>query len=164
MSLWHKDACICVSVYPFTIRKCFFSNMPRWIFVTLGYNDFQVGGQHECSEVRVKDHLGVIFGNWSNMLKTFFRLHNSIDFDETRVKRSLAIGSFACLGIPDLASTWGQIFQNVLILLKLIIIIMTTLLIHRLNLLSRSSKVKGQLEVRFSKCCDWAQIWQEWFL
>ena len=44
-------------------------------------------------EFGVKGHLGVIWSR-SNMLKTLLCLHDSIDFDETWVKRSLARGSF----------------------------------------------------------------------
>ena len=47
----------------------------------------------------VEGHLGVIWDRCSNTLKILFRLHDSIDFDETWVKRSLAIGSFRCPGI-----------------------------------------------------------------
>ena len=84
-----------VSVYPSTIRKCFFSNMPQWIFVVLGYNDDQVcgaGDNRGVQEFGVKGHWGVILGNCSNMLKRLPRLHNSVDLDETWVKRSR--GSF----------------------------------------------------------------------
>ena len=58
-------------------------------------------------------------------------------------------------------STWSQFFQNVLIWLKFDMNDHDNI-VNRLNLLSRSSKVKGQLEVRFAKCSDWAQIWQKW--
>ena len=69
-SLWHIDACICLCVHN---KICCFSNMPRWIFMILGYNDHQVqvgGGLNNrgVQEFGVKGHLGVIFGNCSNML------------------------------------------------------------------------------------------------
>ena len=38
-SLWYTDACICLCVHN---KICFFSNMPRWIFMILGNNDHQV--------------------------------------------------------------------------------------------------------------------------
>ena len=60
----------------------------------LGYNDHRVGDNRCVQECGVKGHLGVILDSCSNMLKTLLRLHNSIDFDETWVKRSLARGSF----------------------------------------------------------------------
>ena len=94
MAYW----CVCVgvylSVYPFTIRKCFFSNMSWWIFVILGHNDHQVGDNRGVQEFGVKGHLGVIWGHCTNTLKTLLHLHDSIDFDETWVKRSVARGSF----------------------------------------------------------------------
>ena len=86
--------CVYLSVYPSTIRKCFFSNMPWWIFLILGYSDHQVGGQQGCSRIwgqrSSRGHLGSLF-KYAQML---LRLHDSIDFDETWVKRSLARGSF----------------------------------------------------------------------
>ena len=63
----------------------------------LGYNDHQVGTVGVFRKLGVKGHLGVISGNCSNMLKTLLCLHNSIDFDETWVKGSLARGSFGVL-------------------------------------------------------------------
>ena len=52
------------------------------------------GDNRGVQEFGVKGHLGVIWSHCSNMLKTLLRLHDSIDFDETWVKRSLAGGSF----------------------------------------------------------------------
>ena len=62
-----------------------------------GHNDHQVGDNRGIQEFGVKGHLGVIWGHCSNTLKTLLHLHNSIDFDETWVKRSLARGSFGVL-------------------------------------------------------------------
>ena len=45
--------CVWISVYPSTIRKCFFSNMSWWIFVILEHNDHQVGNN--------RGHLGSLF-------------------------------------------------------------------------------------------------------
>ena len=67
--------------------------MSRSIFVILGHNDFRVGDNRGVQEFGVKGHLGVIWGHCSNTLKTLLRLHDSIGFDETWVKRSLARGS-----------------------------------------------------------------------
>ena len=50
-----------VSVCVSKIIKCFFSNMPRWIFVIFRYNDHQVGGGGDnrgVQEFKVKGHLG----------------------------------------------------------------------------------------------------------
>ena len=80
--------CVYLSVYLFTIRKCFFSNMHWWIFVILGHNDHQVGDNRDIQEFVVKGHLGVIWGHCSDMLKMLL-LPDSIDFDETCVERSL---------------------------------------------------------------------------
>ena len=44
-------------------------------------------------EFGVKGHLGIIWGHCSNTLK-MLHLHDSVDFDETWVKRFLARGSF----------------------------------------------------------------------
>ena len=52
------------------------------------------GNNRGVQEFGVKGHLGVIWGHCSNTLKTLLHLHDSIDFDETWVKRSLARGSF----------------------------------------------------------------------
>ena len=52
------------------------------------------GDSRGVQELGVKGHLGVNWDRCSNMLKTLLRLHNSIDFDETWVKRSLAGVSF----------------------------------------------------------------------
>ena len=52
------------------------------------------GDNRGVRDFGVKGHPGVIWGHCSNTLKTLFRLHDSIDFDETWVKRSLARGSF----------------------------------------------------------------------
>ena len=51
------------------------------------------GDSRGVQEFGVKGHLGVIWGHCSNTVKTL-HLHDSIDFDETWVKRSLARGSF----------------------------------------------------------------------
>ena len=45
-------------------------------------------------EFGVRGHLRVIWGHYSNTLKTLLRLQISIDFDETWGKQSLARGSF----------------------------------------------------------------------
>ena len=119
MSLWHTDVCIylCIwvggylSVYPSTFRKCFSSNMPWWIFVILGYNNHQVGVDNTgVQDFGVKGHLGVIWDHWSNMLKMLLRLHYSIDFDETWVKRSLAggsVGVFRGFWSEDILGSFG---------------------------------------------------------
>ena len=52
------------------------------------------GDNRDVQEFGVKGHLGVIWNRCLNMLKTLLHLHDSIDFDETWVKRSLAGGSF----------------------------------------------------------------------
>ena len=61
-------------------------------------NDHQVGGggaiNRGVQELWVKCHLGIIWDHCSNMLKTLLRLNDSVDFDETWVKRSLARGFF----------------------------------------------------------------------
>ena len=55
-----------------------------WIpWLGLGYNVYQVVDNRDVQEFGVKGHLGVIWGNCSNMLKTLRRLHNSTDFDLT---------------------------------------------------------------------------------
>ena len=54
----------------------------------LGHNDYQVGDNRGVQKFWVKGHLGVIWGHCSNTLKMLLRLHDSIDFDETWVKRS----------------------------------------------------------------------------
>ena len=110
-----------LSVYPSTIRKCLFSIIPWWIFMILGYNHHQVGGgggnNRGVQEFGIKGHLGVIWSCCLNMLKMLFRLHNSINFDETWVKRSFAWGSFGVfrnfwLDVRgQLVSTWDQIFK-----------------------------------------------------
>ena len=60
----------------------------------LWYNDHQVGGHWGCSKIwgqrSSRGHLGSLFEYAQNAL----RLHDSIDFDETWVKRFLARGSF----------------------------------------------------------------------
>ena len=43
------------------------------------------------------------------MLKTLLRLHNSIDFDETLMKRLVTRGSFGCSGIFDRRSSWSHL-------------------------------------------------------
>ena len=57
-------------------------------------------------EFEVKGHPGVIWGHCSNTLKTL-GLHDSIDFDETWVNRSLAGGSFGVFRKFDRRSSWG---------------------------------------------------------
>ena len=52
------------------------------------------GDSRGVCEFWVNGHLGIILGSCSYMLKTLLRLHDSIDFDETWSKRSLARGSF----------------------------------------------------------------------
>ena len=75
----YTDACICLCVHN---KNCFFSNMPRWIFMILGYNDHQVqvggGGIRGVQEFGVKGHLGVISGNCFKYAYAS-RLHNLID-------------------------------------------------------------------------------------
>ena len=61
-----------------------------WIQWSSGGETIKRGVQ----EFGVKGHVGVIWSRCSNMLKTLLRLHDSIDSDETWVKRSLARGSF----------------------------------------------------------------------
>ena len=94
MSLWHTDVSVCLSIYLFTIRKCFFSIMHWWIFLILEHNNHQVGDNKGFQEFGIKGHLGVIWSHCSNTLKTLLRLHDSIGFDETWVKKSLTRGSF----------------------------------------------------------------------
>ena len=60
----------------------------------LEHNDYQVGANRGVQEFGVKGHLGIIWGHCSNTLKTLLHLHDSKDFDETLMKRSLARGSF----------------------------------------------------------------------
>ena len=62
---------MCLSIYQFTIRKWFFSNERRWIFVILGYSDHQVGegDNRGVQEFGVNGHLGHTWGHCSNMLK-----------------------------------------------------------------------------------------------
>ena len=51
------------------------------------------GDNRGVQEIWVKGHLGIIW-SCSNMLKTLLHLHDSIDFNETWVKKSLAGCSF----------------------------------------------------------------------
>ena len=91
--------CVCVSiylsVYPSTIRIYAFS----WICLDgfSWYLDTMMirwGDNRGVQEFGVRGHLGVIWGHYSNTLKTLLRLQISIDFDETWGKQSLARGSF----------------------------------------------------------------------
>ena len=84
-----------LSIYPSTIRKNASSQicLDRYSW----YFDIMIirwGDNRGVQEFGVKGHLGVIWSRCSNMLKTLHRLHDSIDFIETWVKRSLARGSF----------------------------------------------------------------------
>ena len=86
---------IYLSIYPSTIRK----NASSWICLDRfsWYLDIMIirwRDNRGVQEFGVKDHVRVIWSRRSNMLKTILRLHDSIDFDETWVKRSLAGGSF----------------------------------------------------------------------
>ena len=99
MNLWHTDVCICVSLYLFIHSQL--ENASPWICLDgfLWYLETMIirwGNNYRAfRNFGVQGNLGVIWGNCSNMLKTLLRLHNSIDFDETWVRRSLAmIGSF----------------------------------------------------------------------
>ena len=92
---WAYVIPLCLSVYPSTIRKnassriCF-----DWFSWYLDIMFIRWGDNRGVQEFGVKGHVGVIWSRYSNMLKTLLRLHDSIDFDETWVKRSLAWGSF----------------------------------------------------------------------
>ena len=109
-SLWHTNVArcvsICVSVYPFTVIKNASSriclNRFSWYLDTM---IIRWGDNRGVREFGVKGHLGVIWGHCSNMLKMLLRLHNSIDFDETWRKWSLARGSFGMF-----RNIWSEIF------------------------------------------------------
>ena len=87
---------ICVSVYPSTFTKCFFSNMPWWIFLIRGYNDHQLGDNRVVQEFGVNGHLGVIWNCCSNMLKTLLGWRDPWREVPSR-----------CSGIFDCRSSWG---------------------------------------------------------
>ena len=80
------------------------------------------GDNRAVKDLGVKGHLEVIWGHCSNTLKTLLRLHDSIDFDETWVKRSLARGSYGVFrnfwsGVilgSFLVTVEGQIFNSLL--------------------------------------------------
>ena len=63
------------------------------------------GNNRGVQEFWVKGHLGIIWGHCSKMLL----LHDSIEFDETWVKRSLATGLSGFSGIFGWRSSWGHL-------------------------------------------------------
>ena len=92
MSLWHTDACIC----GFVRLELENASSQIWLDWFLWYlNTMMVGDNRGVQEFGVKGHPGVMWGHCLNKFKMLC-LHNSIDFDEIWVKRSLARGSFGC--------------------------------------------------------------------
>ena len=73
-----------------SVHNCIFDFRFSWYLDTIIIRWGTIGGPGIWGQ----GHLGVIWGRCSNMLKTLLHLHDSIDFDETWVKRFRVFKNF----------------------------------------------------------------------